>query len=357
MSSDTAIDHGSAVREFLLALRDPRSYSLHANTYARFGLLWGLPIPVVSIALHAGAAGSFAPVWAAWPIHLFFLLHPAFFLAIFGAMGTVRHRKDRQIGKLIRELQHHVDELAAANERLKELDKLKAEFTANVTHELKTPLVAIRGYTEGILEERFGPITEKQREGLSVAARNVDRLQKLIEELLEFERIDSGSLNLEPSSFDLVPLVQATFRNFQPQVDQKALEVRLKLPESLHVHADRERISRVLLNLVSNAVKFSPADRPVGVNVRADSERGKALVTVWDQGPGIPTAAQRYLFTRFWQADGSVGRRHGGTGLGLAICKGILDAHGSAIQVVSTPGAGTMVHFDLPLAAVEAAHA
>ncbi len=348
--------HGSPVREFLSALQDVHSFSLRENTYARFGLMWGLPIPAVSMGLHAWLGGGIGAVWAAWPIHFFFLLHPLFFLAIFGAMGTVRHRKDRLIRDLIAKLRHHIDELAAANTRLKGLDQLKAEFMANVTHELKTPLVAIRGYNEAILEGRFGPVAEKQREGLSVAVRNVDRLQKLIEELLEFERIDSGALQLQWSDFDLVPVLYAAFRNFQPQIEEKNLPLRLRLPESMVVHADRERIGRVLLNLVSNSVKFSPPDRPIGANLKSEPESGKALVTVWDQGPGIPTAAQKFLFTRFWQADGSARRRHGGTGLGLAISKGILDAHGGRIQVVSTEHAGTMVHFDLPLAAPVEAH-
>lgn len=343
---------GSVVREFLQALKDPHTYSLLRNTYARFGLLWGLPIPALSIVLHVVLAGETGAVWRAWPVHVFFLFHPLFFAVIFGAMGTVRQRKDGLIGNLIEKLRCNVDELASANSKLKDLDRLKAEFMANLTHELKTPLVAIRGYNEAILEGRFGPLTDRQRDGLAVAVRNVDRLQKLIEELLEFERIDSGALRIQASDFDLVPVVHAALRTFQPHIDEKRLAVRLQIPESLPVRADREKISRVLLNLISNAVKFSPPEKEIGIELRA--ERGKALVTVWDRGPGIPPALQHHLFTRFWQADGSARRRHGGTGLGLAICKGVLDAHGSTIRVESEENAGTKVHFDLPARQQEA---
>jgi signal transduction histidine kinase len=287
---------------------------------------------------------------AAHPIHLFFLAHPLLFAVVFGAMGTVRHRKDAQIRHLVGELERHVDELAEANEKLKELDHLKARFMANVTHELKTPLVSIRGYTEAILEGRFGPLAPKQREGLSVALRNVDRLQKLIDELLEFERLDSGEFTLAISDFDLVPLVGATLQTLRPQVEAKRLSVQLRLPEALPVRADRERIQHVLLNLVSNAVKFAPEGSAIGVAAAIGETDAEALLTVWDRGPGIPTAAHKFLFTRFWQAEGASRKKHGGTGLGLAIVKGILDAHGSTIRIVSSEGAGTEVRFNLPLA-------
>ncbi len=358
MPSDTRADRlpsHTPVQEFLSALRAPHTYAVLRNDYAIFGLLWGLPIPFFSIALHGWVAGNLGAVLGAWPVHLVFLAHPILFSVLFGAMGTVRHRKDRQIKTLIRQLQENVGELGKANEKLKEMDHLKAEFMANVTHELKTPLVAIRGYNESILEGRFGPLTDKQRDGLTVVVRNVHRLQKLIEELLEFEKIDSGEMALQLADFDLAHLVRSTLVNFRPQIEEKRLAVQLRFQESVRVHADREQIAHVLLNLLSNAVKFSPPDRPIGVNVKVGEEDGQALITVWDQGPGIPTAAQKYLFTRFWQADGSPRRKHGGTGLGLAICKGILDAHGSTIRVVSSEDAGTLVHFTLPLAAEVAA--
>ncbi len=332
--------------EFISALRHPNAYNPLRNVHALIGLLWGVPVPLFSIGLDWWVGGH---PWER-PIHLFFLAHPLMFMVVFGAMGVVRSRKDDQIQVLVSELERHVDELAKANERLLELDHLKAQFVANVTHELKTPLAAIRGYNESILEERFGPLTPKQRDGLGVAVRNVERLQKLIDELLEFERIDAGEFTIEASDFDLVPLVQSTIENFRPQLDQKRLRVELRLPPKLPVQADREKIARVLLNLVSNAVKFSGDGTAIGVNAAEEAGAKRVDVTVWDRGEGIPTAAQKFLFTRFWQADASTRRKHGGSGLGLAICKGILEAHGSAIEVVSSEGAGTMVHFTLPLA-------
>lgn len=346
---------GTSIREFLSALRDPLTYTPTRNTYAVFGFLWGLPIPVFSIGLHCWLAQHPPEIAMFWehPIHLIFLLHPLLFGTVFGAMGTVRLRKNREIERLVGELERHVDELAQANEKLLELDKMKSQFMANVTHELKTPLVAIRGYNESILEGRFGPLTEKQRDGLTIAVRNVDRLQGLIEELLEFERIDAGAFKPDPTDFDLVPLIRSTLQNFQPQIEEKGLIVEPHLPETLFVRADREKIGHVLLNLISNAVKFSEKQTSIGVDATRDDGKGRAEVTVWDRGVGIPTAAQKYLFTRFWQADGSSRRRYGGTGLGLAICKGILDAHGATFRVESAEGQGTRAAFSLPLAGRE----
>jgi signal transduction histidine kinase len=246
-------------------------------------------------------------------------------------------------------LDRHVVELDRANEGLKELDHLKAQFMANVTHELKTPLVAVRGYVESILEGRFGPVADAQRPGLEIALRNTCRLQNLIGELLDFERLESKELPIRLQDFDLEPVVRASLQALAPEIEAKNLVVRNRITSPVLVHADPEQIRRVILNLLSNAVKFSEPHMPVGLQAAVSEEEERVLVTVWDRGPGIPTAAQKFLFTRFWQADGTASRKHGGTGLGLAIVKGILDAHQAPIRIVST-GEGTQVHFELPLA-------
>jgi signal transduction histidine kinase len=178
--------------------------------------------------------------------------------------------------------------------------------------------------------------------------RNVGRLENLIRELLEFERIESHSYLPRPTDFDLTALVRLVLTNFQPQVDEKHLVVELRLPRALDVHADYEGIRRVLLNLLSNAVKFSEKGGVIGVDLAEAPEAPQAEVTVWDRGPGIPEDSRRFLFTRFWQGDGTSRRRHGGTGLGLAIVKGILDAHGSTAELDSAPGSGTRIRFRLP---------
>jgi signal transduction histidine kinase len=339
---------------FLAALKERYTYHPFRNRYTAFGILWGVPLSVFSIAIDLWVIGHPYRVrlFLEQPVHLLFFLHPVLFGIIFGAMGTQKHHQDRKIAKLLLDLEHHVEELARVNEELKKVDQLKAQFMANVTHELKTPLVAIRGYTESILEGRFGRLTEGQRKGLAITVRNVGRLEKLIQELLEFERFDQKDGALKKTDFDLEPLARVVLSNFQPQVEEKRLTVEVRIPEDLAVRGDYESIRRVLLNLVSNAVKFTNAGAALGVSAAPDPSLGRAQVTVWDRGVGISPEDQEHLFTRFWQADGSSRRRYGGTGLGLAIVKEILDAHGSTIRTVSAPGEGTMMQFDLPLSPV-----
>jgi signal transduction histidine kinase len=150
--------------------------------------------------------------------------------------------------------------------------------------------------------------------------------------------------------FDLVPLARTVLQDLRPEIEAKRLSIQDQLPATLSVHGDPDQIGRVLVNLLSNAVKFCDEGKAVGIHAAVSAEEEQALITVWDRGPGIPTAAQKFLFTRFWQADGSASRRQGGTGLGLAIVKGILDAHHAPIRIVSSESSGTRVQFELPLA-------
>jgi signal transduction histidine kinase len=350
---DARIPRGKTVaREYLRAFREPETYNLLGNTTALVGFLWGLPVPILFCAFDMWLSryDSVVRCLAEHPVHYFFLMHPVLFAFVFGAFGTVRRHKDAEILRLVDGLHANVSELAAANEQLRELDQLKAQFVANVTHDLKTPLVAIRGYNESILEGRFGPVTEKQRGGLEVSVRNIDRLHRMIEALLDFERIEAGALQLQRADFDLGPLIESSLEAVRPQLEDKGLSFEGRRTSGVLVRADRERIGCVLQNLLSNAVKYTPPGAAIGVDVEADRARGRARVTVWDRGVGIPAAAQRFLFTRFWRAEGTSRRRPSGTGLGLSIVKGILEAHESPIHIESAEGAGTRVSFELLMA-------
>src|ERR1043166_1867939 len=225
----------AVVREYLGAFKDLHTYNLFRNRTALFGLAWGIPVPLFSMGFDLWLSGhrSFASCLAEHPIHFLFLVHPLLFAFLFGAFETIRRRKDAQIVHLVGEQERHVAELAHANRKLQELDRLKARFVANVTHELKTPLVAIRGYNETILEGRFGPLTDKQRSGLEVAVRNAERLRKLIEELLDFERIEAGALTIHSSEFDLIPVVASALEMFRPEIDSRRIAVELELPQEL----------------------------------------------------------------------------------------------------------------------------
>ena len=353
-----SIRHASQVLEFISALADRYTYNPFKNAYIIFGFIWGIPIPFFSVGIDIFVAGrvfslqSFLMAFSEHPIHYFFAIHPIIFAIVFGTMGTVRYRKDCKIDGLINELKGNVEQLAKANEKLEELDKLKSDFVANITHELKTPLVAIRGYSEMLQEGRLGTINDKQKDGLGTIIRNVDRFQKMVEDLLQLAKIDSGKLVLNKARFDIRDVVSTALIPFQPQIVGKRLNVENAFPEGdTVVYADMDKILHVLTNLISNAVKFTMQEGTIGIDIKSNSD-SRVTITVWDTGCGVTEEQQKHLFERFWQADNSATRKHSGSGLGLPIVKGILDSHNSTIRVLSVPNSGSKITFDLPLAEV-----
>jgi signal transduction histidine kinase len=251
----------------------------------------------------------------------------------------------------IAQLEESNRRLAGLNEELKELDRVKSDLLANVSHELRTPLTAIKGYTDYILDGKLGPISDKQERGLLVIQRNLERLSRSINALLDFSTMDVGriSLNLQPLSLQqLIEQIQQTLRS---ELERKQLRFLVELPPGLpQVIADRDKLAQVLENLVINAIKFTPAQGSIAIRAARDDSRGPRAVevVVRDSGIGIPQDQIGKIFNRFHQVDSSTTRRFGGVGLGLAIVKSILDAHGASIKVESEEGRGTAFRFWLP---------
>jgi signal transduction histidine kinase len=242
--------------------------------------------------------------------------------------------------------------LAAVNEELKELDRMKSDLLANVSHELRTPLTAIKGYTDYILERKLGPITDKQEKGLVVVHRNLDRLSKTINALLDFSSMETGRISLNIQPFHLSQLLEQLLTTLRSEFEKKGRTFRAEIePHLPPVIADREKISAVIENLVINALKFTPEGGSITVRAARTTQPGKqgAEIRVADTGVGIPTSQLDKIFQRFHQVDGSATRRFGGIGLGLAIVKSILDAHGTNITVDSEEGKGTEFRFILPV--------
>ncbi|MCL4820817.1 MAG: response regulator [Vicinamibacteria bacterium] len=251
----------------------------------------------------------------------------------------------------VEQLEQSNKKLGQVNEELKELDRLKSDLLANVSHELRTPLTAIRGYTDYMREGKLGPITEKQEKGLLVVGRNLERLSRSINDLLDFSRMETGRIALNIAPFSLRGLVDQIATTVRSELDKKRLALRADVGDELHVIADREKISQVIENLVINAIKFTPEGGLITVAARRArvGERWCAEVRIEDTGIGIPAAQLDKVFNRFHQVDGSTTRRFGGVGLGLSIVKSILDAHGVPIDVDSEEGRGTCFRFALPL--------
>jgi len=264
---------------------------------------------------------------------------------------TFNHMTGR-LKENVEQLEESNKKLAAVNEELKELDRMKSDLLANVSHELRTPLTAIKGYTDYILERRLGAITEKQEKGLVVVQRNLERLSKTINALLDFSRMDVGRIALNLQPFPLGPLLDQIVTALRSELEKKGLKLTTDVERGLPpVIADREKVSAVLENLIINALKFTPEGGRITVSAsRAGSPgRPSAKIGVADTGVGIAPEQIAKIFNRFHQVDTSSTRRFGGVGLGLAIVKSILDAHGTAISVESEIGRGTTFSFVLPV--------
>ncbi len=257
-------------------------------------------------------------------------------------------RSYRQLDEVNGKLESRGQELDRLNGELTRLDKMKSDLIGNVSHELQTPLVSIRGYTEMILKERLGPISEEQRKGLSLSLKNIDRLISMIDNLLAFSRTDPDRQELKFRRFELRPLVDETLALLQGEIAAKALHVTVRgAAEPIVVRADRDQILQVFLNLLSNAVKFGHAGGNVEIALCRE-QAGHATVVVKDDGAGIPPASLGRIFDRHYQVRRPAGQARGGSGIGLAIVRDILRLHGCTIEVDSEEGRGTEFTFTLP---------
>ncbi|HEX8394775.1 MAG TPA: ATP-binding protein [Longimicrobium sp.] len=227
----------------------------------------------------------------------------------------------------------------------REVERMKDEFVSVVSHELRTPLTSIRGSLGLLAAGKLGEVPEKGRRMLDIAVQNTDRLVRLINDILDIERIESGRVTMEVRQTDAAELAHQAVEVMAAMAEKAGISL-FAWAERLPLVADPDRILQVLTNLVSNAVKFSP---PGGeVTVTAEPREGEILFRVTDHGRGIPQDRREAIFERFQQVDSSDAREKGGTGLGLAICRSIVNQHGGRIWVESEMGKGSTFSFTLP---------
>jgi signal transduction histidine kinase len=228
--------------------------------------------------------------------------------------------------------------------RLRELEEIRAEFVTFVSHEMRTPLTSIRGYLECVMEtpER---LDREQLHFLTTVARNSDRLNKLVDDLVEFMRMEGDGLVLNTEHTDLAALTAEAVGAIAPTAQRKRLALTLAPAAPHHVEADAARIGQVIDNLLANAVKYTPAGGRVEVSVERDGEA--AVVRVADSGIGIPESERDRVFERFFRSSVVLDHNIPGTGLGLAISRRIVDAHGGWIGFAPRDGGGTEFSFAL----------
>lgn len=237
----------------------------------------------------------------------------------------------------------------------KRLDKMKSEFVSTVSHELRTPLTSIRGALGLVLGKAAETLPAKIRTMLEMAERNSERLTLLINDILDLEKIESGSLEFEFKQMELVSLAQRAIDDNEGYASKHDVSLALETDlDEIHIYGDEHRLLQVFANLISNAVKYSPAKGEVTISI---TPFGKGYrVSVKDQGAGIPEEFRSRIFQRFAQADSSDTREKGGTGLGLSITKAIVERHGGVIDYASIINKGTDFYFDLPDSQVTIAH-
>ncbi len=229
----------------------------------------------------------------------------------------------------------------------KEAEQVKDEFISVVGHELRTPLTSIRG-SLGLLEGGvFGELPEEATSMVALAVTNTDRLVRLINDILDIERMDSGLVELELAPVKALELVGNAIQVVQMTATQARVTLTPDIQEDLTVSVDSDRILQVLVNLLGNSIKFSP--RSSTITIRVTSEHGQALFSVTDMGRGIPADRLESIFERFRQVDSSDAREKGGSGLGLAIARNIVEHHGGQMRVESEIGQGSTFYFTLPL--------
>jgi signal transduction histidine kinase len=230
-----------------------------------------------------------------------------------------------------------------------DLERLKQEFLSTVSHEMKTPLTALRGALQLLLAGAHGPMPEASRELCEIAALNAERITALLNDLIDLERMAAGKLAFDVRDVAPGEIVTSVVSGLRGVARQAKVEVETDLARRDLVRGDARRLAQVLTNLVGNAIRYAPEGSVVRVEVDAGAP-GRLRFSVRDRGPGIPPEDQARLFQRFVQLRAAPRAPHAGSGLGLAVSKGIVEGHGGEIGVVSTPGDGARFWFDVPLA-------
>ena len=298
-----------------------------ASTFELAGRRWGVRASPGPEYLAAHRA------WQAWAVLaaglLFTGLVGAFLLMITGRAGRAE-----------------IDVGAHSDSDPKTLERMKDDFIGAVSHELRTPLAAIKGFVELMADGEAGPVNEVQRDFLEICARNADRLNALISDLLDVSRMESRGLELREDPVDLSDLLGNVAADFRAAAEAKGLEFRADVAELPLIMGDRDRLIQVFTNLVSNAIKYTPAGR---VDLDGRVRQAEVEIVVQDTGIGLSPEDQAQLFTKFFRGTHRIVREAGGTGLGLVIAGAIVQRHGGRIDVESVPAAGTRFRVFLPL--------
>jgi signal transduction histidine kinase len=259
----------------------------------------------------------------------------------------ISYSSNDEIGTLAETFNSMSATIQKKEEEAKKVEIAKDEFLAMITHELKTPLVPIQGYSDILLGEHLGSLTDAQKERLQIISSSASTLLQLISDLLDVQKLDLGQLKIKKTKNNIQESVEKTIISMQPQASADDISLTSSIGKDIYALYDDVRIRQVLTNLIKNSLKAT-LPRTGKVEISVEDKPSEVIVSVKDNGRGIPSAAIEGIFKKFYQVDTTSTREKGGSGLGLSICKGIVEAHGGRIWMQSELSKGTIFSFTIP---------
>ena len=260
----------------------------------------------------------------------------------------INYTSKDEIGELAATFNSMSSTIQQKEEEAKKVDVAKDEFLAMITHELKTPLVPIRGYSDILLGEHLGSLNKNQKERLEVIRSSAATLLQLISDLLDAQKLELGQLRIKKSNNNMKETIEKTILYMAPQAESDGVSLTNNVKQDIFTLYDDERIRQVLTNLIKNSLKATPKNGKI--EILAEDHATEIIISIKDDGKGIPADAIDKIFKKFYQVDTSLTREQSGSGLGLPICKGIVEAHGGRIWVQSELGKGSTFSFTIPKA-------
>ncbi len=244
------------------------------------------------------------------------------------------------------------EKIKQQNVQLRKMDKLKTDFLNITSHELRTPMTAMKGYLQMLITETLGKLSDEQKSALEVIHRNTDRLDHLVQDILDTSRLESGTMKFIPSKTNIATMLTDIIETMQLSADIKQIKIESSIEKNLpEIIIDQERIKQVFDNILNNAIKFSPTNSQI--HIRANRENEVIQFEIQDYGKGIPKNKQQKIFETFYQVETGMDRTFGGTGLGLTISRGIILGHGGDIWVESEINKGSTFKFTIPIMPIQ----
>ncbi len=267
---------------------------------------------------------------------------------ITGFHGIARNITEKR--RLEQQLEEYHNKLLKSYEELIEADRMKTEFVSNITHELLTPMTSIRGFTELLMDGTAGKINDKQKKSLEIILRNSDRLIRLIKDLLDAANLEKKSFGMQFELVSVNDIISKCVQDITPEANKRKITIVRGTSQISSIWGDEERLTQVIMNLIVNAIKFTPEEGTI--TIASCEDKDCVRISMADTGIGIPADQLCRIFDRFYQIDGSNSRKYGGTGLGLSICKSIIEKHYGSIWAESS-GNGSIFHITLPMLGYE----